>query len=344
MSQYYESPPVPEAFLWRRLQSLMGLFIVLFLIEHLLTNSQVSLSYGSDGVGFIHAVNGINNLPYLTAIEILLIGLPFLIHIVWGVKYLFTSKQNAYGSDLSHPTMGQYARNHAYTWQRITSWILIVGVAAHVTQMRFVYHPTSAQKGMETFYMIPVSVDEGLYTLTERLGVALLTPSQIQEELKKLEAPKIKIDAPNDALSEFFLSLTDLFSSPQDEEHEGKEIHKLVEAQKQRRQKEWINALQAWPLREGEVLAIAPDFGTAELLVIRDTFKNPSMLFLYSIFVLAATYHAFNGLWTFNITWGVTITARSQRYMRMVSLLLMFVMGFLGLISIWGSYLVNLNR
>lgn len=342
MSQYYESALAPQSFLWRRLHSLMGLFLVIFLIEHLLVNSQASLAYGEDGIGFVHAVNGINNLPYLTVIEILLLAVPFLIHILWGIKYLLTSEQNSYGSDPSQPILGQYARNHAYTWQRITSWILIVGVAAHVGHMRFVNHPNAAKKGTQTYYMIPLTLDAGLYTLSERLGVKLQTSKQIGEEKKLLTAPLA--DSTKETLAEFLLSMKETFSSSREENGEKQEIASLLKAQKERQQKEWVEALEAWPLQEGEVVAIAPDFGTAELLVIRNTFKNPVMIFLYSLFVLAATYHAFNGLWTFAITWGITVTARSQRYMRLISLLLLFVVGFLGLTSIWGSYLVNLNQ
>lgn len=344
MGRYYESPTVPQAFLWRRLQSLMGLLLVVFLIEHLLTNSQVSLTYGSDGIGFIHAVNGIHNLPYLPVIELTLIGLPFLIHMAWGIKYLMTSKQNAYGTDPAHPTLGKYARNQAYTWQRITSWILVILVIGHVTQMRFIYYPTSAKQGADTYYMIPVSLDDGIYTLSERLGVTLATEKQIQKEKDSLNSSQITSSSPAESLTGFFSSISEVFSGSQDEELEGKEIQQLLATQKYQQKKDWVQALEAWPIKQGEAVAIAPDFGTAELMLVRDTFKSPLMLFLYSIFVLAATYHAFNGLWTFNITWGLTLTARSQRYMRMVSLFLMFVIGFLGLIAIWGSYLVNLNQ
>ena len=62
------------------------------------------------------------------------------------------------------------------------------------------------------------------------------------------------------------------------------------------------------------------------------------MVILYSILVIAATYHAFNGLWTFMITWGVTITRRSQRIMRFITTTMMTIVMFLGLISAWGTY------
>src|ERR1700733_2092312 len=89
-------PKVPRAFIWRRLHSLMGLWLVLFLIEHLLVNSQAALILGENGKGFVEMVNKIHGLPFLKAIEFVLLGIPFLIHMVWGVKYLFTAKSNAH--------------------------------------------------------------------------------------------------------------------------------------------------------------------------------------------------------------------------------------------------------
>ncbi|MCB1119021.1 MAG: hypothetical protein KDK65_03590, partial [Chlamydiia bacterium] len=88
---------------------------------------------------------------------------------------------------------------------------------------------------------------------------------------------------------------------------------------------------------------IANDFGTATLFLVRDVFKNPWMMGVYTIFVLAACFHAFNGLWTFCISWGVTLSRRSQLMMRKVSVGLMVLIACLGLASIWLTYWVNLR-
>src|SRR4026207_984938 len=109
---------LPSAFIWRRLHSLMGLWLVLFLMEHLFVNSQAALLLGENGKGFVRAVNAIHNLPYLQAIEVTLLGVPILIHLIWGIKYLLTSKSNSGKTDGSSPSLSKYARNHAYTWQR----------------------------------------------------------------------------------------------------------------------------------------------------------------------------------------------------------------------------------
>lgn len=271
---------LPRAFIWRRLHSLTGLWLVLFLIEHLLTNSQAALWLGENGGGFVRMVNALHNLPYLQAIEIFLLGVPFLVHMVWGVQYLFTSKFNSHRTDGSKPALPQYARNRAYTWQRITSWILLIAIIGHVVKFRFLEYPGTVQEGNKTAYFVRVDRDPELYPLAERLGVSL---------------------------------------------YDGNTIEKKIEISK--------------PLSPEQIIAVAPDFGTASLLAVRNTFKNPIYVGLYTIFVLAACFHAFNGFWTFLITWGVILRMSAQRAMGRVAIALMILLACLGLISIWGTYL-----
>ena len=82
------------------------------------------------------------------------LGVPILIHMYWGIVYLNTSRQNYYNSDQSKPILNDNPRNKAYTWQRITSWILLVGVIAHVIHMRFLEYPASAPLGETKNYMV----------------------------------------------------------------------------------------------------------------------------------------------------------------------------------------------
>lgn len=301
---------IPQDFLWRRLHSLTGFFFVLFLIEHLLVNSQAALFLGDDGEGFVSAVNGIHNFPYLPLIEIFLLGVPIIIHMVWGIKYLQTSLPNSTHSDGSTPSLQEYPRNKAYTWQRITSWILLIGIIAHVVQMRFIEEPLSVKLGHEEFYLVRLGQDEGLSTLAARLNVKLFDPAAIQALQK--ENPEA-------------------MATP-------------VERQAAEQHNQWLEALQSRRLKSGHIVAQAPDFGTAELLVVRETFKSSYMIALYTIFVLAACFHGFNGLWTFMIKWGITLTTRSQAFMLKVSTFLMVLIAFFGLAAIWGTYWLNLKQ
>ena len=305
----YHAPPIPNAFIWRRAHSLTGLWLVLFLIEHLFVNSQAALWIGDEGAGFVRAVNGLRDLPYLHVIEIFLLGVPFVIHGVWGVRYLMTSKLNSFPTDGSTPSLPKYPRNHAFTWQRITSWILLFGIVAHVIHMRFLEYPKSATINNQHVYMIKLSQDEGLPNLAKQLDLTLYNKQQIQVD-----------------------KLRQLLQS--DESSHGGESHERSRTQE----------LEKWKLKEGEVIAIAPSFGVAELLMVRDTFKNPVMIFLYTGLVLAACFHGFNGLWTFMISWGITLTARSQQLMRSLATMLMVLISFLGLAAIWASYWFNLRQ
>lgn len=315
MPDYYAAPPIPKDFIWRRAHSLTGICLVLFLIEHLLTNSQAALYIGDDGLGFVSSVNWLKNLPYLQVIEITLLGVPFLIHAIWGVRYLFTGEFNSFRRDGSKPALPQYARNKAYTWQRITSWILLFGIVAHVIHMRFIEYPVSAKVGDQKYYMLPVSLDNGLYTLSKRLDFQMYDQTKIQDFIKKLPAKP-----------------TELAKTPKD----------LINEQKINQEYAFAKALEKNSLKDNQILVVSPSFGEAELLMVRDVFKSPIMIFLYTGLVLAACFHAFNGLWTSMISWGVTLTVASQRLMRKITVALMVIVTFLGLAAIWGTYWFNL--
>lgn len=328
---------IPRAFVWRRLHSLMGLWLVLFLTEHLLVNSQAALLIGENGRGFVEMVNSIHNLPYLEVVEVTLLGVPIFIHLVWGIKYLLTSKPNAYKSDGSKPSLPEYRRNRAYSWQRITSWILLITLVAHVVKFRFLDYPVSVNQGTTSSYFTRVSLDNGLYGVASRLGVSLYDSAAIQKEKDKLHersAESALVEA-----AEAYAADT----STQPQSYDPQKAVIIQSAQKFEQKAAWVSGLATLALKPGEVIAVSPDFGTASLLAVRDTFKNPLYILLYTIFVLAACFHAFNGLWTFLITWGIVLKMTAQRKMASVAIGLMVLVALLGLASIWGTYWINLK-
>ncbi len=318
MAGHDPSPSIPRAFIWRRAHSLTGLWLVCFLIEHLLTNSQAALFIGDDGKGFVSAVNFLKNLPYLPIIEIVFLGVPLLIHGIWGIRYVLTAKYNILPSDGSRPSLPQYSRNRAYTWQRITAWILLGGILAHVIHMRLINYPACVQLNAQRFYISRLEADNGLYTLSKRLNFEIYHAQKIQE-IKKYILMRSEI------LQEY-----------------KKKSEELIAAQKQNEEHTLIVALEKWPLADNQLIIVSPSFGIAELLIVRDAFKNSFTSFLYTVLVLAACFHAFNGLWTFMITWGITLTQRSQQLMRSLAMILMIIVTFLGLAAIWGTYCFNL--
>jgi succinate dehydrogenase / fumarate reductase cytochrome b subunit len=304
---------VSSTFIWRRVHSLMGLWLVVYLLVHLIVNSQAALWIGDDGIGFVRMVNLLESLPYLQAIEWLLIGVPLIIHGIWGVKRALQSKFNSFGGGGKAPHL-TYSRNRAFTWQRLTSWVLLIGIIAHVVQMRFLHFPAKVEVDNQVRYLNRITVDDGLYTLAARLHVQLYT----EEEISRLHTETVG-------------------QATTVEE-------RLVQAQAEEQHRKWIDKLSSFRLGENEVVAEAAIPGTAMLLMVRDQFKSPLMAILYTIFVLAAAYHAFNGFWTALITWGAILSYRSQKAMIPISLAGIFLLSFLGLAAIWGSYWINLRN
>jgi len=244
--------------------SLMGLWLVIYLIEHLLVNSQAALWLGSDGSAFVRLVNSLESLPYLHVVEVLLIGIPFAVHMVWGVHRALVAKTNSGSSDGCKAAL-HYGRNRAFSWQRWTAWILLVGVIGHVVQMRFVSAPKEVEVEGKKMFVVQVSRDNELGSLAERLGVKLIENKQ-------------------------------------------------------------------------DISAYAETPGTGMLLMVREAFKSVPVAIGYTLFLAAAVFHAMNGFWTFLITWGAILSARSQRAMIPVSVIGMGMLLFFGLAAIWGSY------
>ena len=328
---------IPRAFIWKRLHSLMGLWLVLFLLEHLLTNSQAALWLGEDGSGFVKMVNALHDLPYLQAIEITLLGVPILLHMVLGIKYALTSKSNAKKTNGTTPSLKKYGRNRAYSWQRITSWILLFGLIGHVVTFRFLDYPIKVFQGKETVYFVKLNMDDGLYPLAYRLGVNLYDTSAVAKESLSFDRrsdEKTLLDAAGTLKSEKLDWIEGVL--PTTFEHQKEIIFQSAEKYKLREQ--WIEGIKKIHLTPNQVIAESSSFGTSTLLTVRDTFKSPIYIILYTVFVLAACFHGFNGFWTFLLSWGIIIRRAAQRSMLSFAIGLMVLISFFGLAAIWGTW------
>jgi succinate dehydrogenase / fumarate reductase cytochrome b subunit len=230
--------------------------------------------------------------------------------------YAWTAKPNAHMTDGSTPALPYYKRNHAYSWERITAWLLIVGIVTHVVHMRFIAYPTSVEQGEKQSYLVRVKIDADLPLVVDKLHAKLYDQKALLEKKEALRA------------KEALLS--------KQEKTEGPEYYAKLEDQVLS-EKSWLNAASRKPLKKGELLVAAPNPGGALYLVLRETFKKPPLVILYSLFVITAAYHAFNGVWTFMITWGITLTRLSQKRMRAITNILMGIVIFLGLMAAWGT-------
>ena len=242
--------------------------------------------------------------------------MPIFIHAILGVRYLFTSKDNVVSSDGSRPSLGRYAENRFYRWQRITSWILLLAIFGHVVQMRFINYPDHVKYLDKTYYLTTVSGDSGLLPLSKKLHFKLFDAAEIEAFLK-VSAAK-------------YQSYISGFKNLRVASSEQKELTN------------WYQTIEKFQLNSNERLILTSSFGTAVLMMVRDTFKSPLMIFLYSIFVIAACFHAFNGMWTAFISWGISLSKRSQNIFRALFMFLMTLLTFLGLAAIWLTYYVNL--
>lgn len=306
----------------------MGLWLVLFLCEHLLTNSQAALWIEDQGSGFVKAVNGLHNLPYLRGIEVLLLGVPFLIHIVWGIKYALQGKANVRSKEGNRPVI-KTGRNWAYLFQRISAWGILVILCIHVVEFRFLRYPQHVRHGAETTYFTTLSFDPGIYTLSSRLGFRVEEPEAFQKELSRSE-------------ESLQLLAEKILQTPGDR-YDSDQAMTVLAWEKKKDDMTLKQALSSVNVRQGQVLISAPDFGLCTLMIVRDVFKSPWNIALYTIFVLFSVFHAFNGLWTAALTWGWIIRYGAQKSAVLFCAFLMGSIGFLGLAAIWGTYYFSLK-
>lgn len=113
-------------FVLRRLHSLLGVFpLGLFLANHLFINSFA----GKGPEAFNEKVDLLRGLPMLPTIETVGIFAPLALHIILGIAIMRQARHNvgAHG----------YARNWAYTFQRMTGWLVLGFVVFHVWSLRF---------------------------------------------------------------------------------------------------------------------------------------------------------------------------------------------------------------
>lgn len=338
MAEVTTAKQLPKAFVKRRLHSLMGLWLTIFLIEHLLTNSQAALLLGDNAKGFVGFVNTLHNIPYLPFVEIFLFAIPIGLHGYYGIQYALQAKSNSSSSDGSTPFLNE-GRNRAYSWQRITSWILLFMLIFHVTKFRFIEYPASVNMGEKSAYFVKVEQDAGLYTVASRLGAKVYDIEAILKEQMDLDEQGRAVEAADKIRKNEHYTI----DGPEKITYTDQEQMILNAGQEAQQKMLWLKALKKRPISGNEVIVETKDFGTATLFSVRNTFKYPLYVALYTIFVLAACFHAFNGLWTFMISWGFVIRVASQKAMKNVSIALMALISLLGLAAIWGTYFLNLK-
>ncbi|MCP3025504.1 succinate dehydrogenase cytochrome b558 subunit [Halobacillus sp. A5] len=77
---------------------------------------------------------------------------------------------------------------------------------------------------------------------------------------------------------------------------------------------------------------IAIGFGWAELnyQLMEGILTDPFFFWFYIVGVISTTFHFSNGLWSFFVSWGITVSPRSQQIMTYVSIAVFVAISYVG--------------
>ncbi|MDQ0220132.1 succinate dehydrogenase [Peribacillus cavernae] len=84
-----------------------------------------------------------------------------------------------------------------------------------------------------------------------------------------------------------------------------------------------------WETRVQAAFGAHVDFNMMESIL-----SSPFMLWFYIIGVISTTFHFSNGLWSFAVSWGITISPKSQRISTYVTLVVFVVLSVVGVRAI----------
>ncbi|WP_348660453.1 succinate dehydrogenase [Chlamydiifrater volucris] len=174
------------SFFLRVLHSISGVAFTFFLCEHLLTNFLAS-SFGGNGKFFVALVNRFHAIPGLKFIEIFCLALPFMVHAIIGVVYAINGRFNTHSKYGNTPKCN-FARNHAYVWQRVTAWALLLAVGFHVVHMRFVLYPSKVEWRGKFYFAVTSLGKQVLPTVGETAEYQVLVQKErlaFPDELEK---------------------------------------------------------------------------------------------------------------------------------------------------------------
>lgn len=74
---------------------------------------------------------------------------------------------------------------------------------------------------------------------------------------------------------------------------------------------------------------------TVDYDMMADIFSNPFMIVFYIIGILSAIFHFANGLWSFAVSWGLTVSPKSQRIMTYVTLIIFVLLSYIGISAVF---------
>ncbi|MFD3445388.1 succinate dehydrogenase cytochrome b558 subunit [Microbacteriaceae bacterium 4G12] len=85
----------------------------------------------------------------------------------------------------------------------------------------------------------------------------------------------------------------------------------------------------AWHVWETRIQAQLGQAVNFEMM--HNILSNPAMLAFYMVGVISAVFHFANGLWSFCISWGITVSPRSQRVVTYITMAIFFALSTVGI-------------
>lgn len=95
----------------------------------------------------------------------------------------------------------------------------------------------------------------------------------------------------------------------------------------------------AWHVWETRIAAMLG--ATVEFNMMTNILSSPWMMAFYIIGVISASFHFANGLWSFFITWGITVTPKSQRISTYVTMLIFVGISFVFVRALYSFILLS---
>ncbi|MCM3673464.1 MULTISPECIES: succinate dehydrogenase cytochrome b558 subunit [Peribacillus] len=85
-----------------------------------------------------------------------------------------------------------------------------------------------------------------------------------------------------------------------------------------------------WETRVQAALGATVDFD-----MMAEIFSSPFMVAFYIVGIISAIFHFANGLWSFAVSWGLTVSPRSQRIMTYFTLIVFVLLSYIGISAIF---------
>ena len=74
---------------------------------------------------------------------------------------------------------------------------------------------------------------------------------------------------------------------------------------------------------------------TVNFDMMAEIFSNPFMIGFYIVGIVSAIFHFANGLWSFAVSWGLTVSPKSQRIMTYVTLIIFVLLSYIGISAVF---------